>query len=167
MPESARYKMEVSGGYLVREPRPGALHGVVVMNVIRLLLEHEQAGQGRVITDAGFVLRESPLALRGPDAAFMVSARVPTTLPQGFWTIAPDLAVEVISPANSVSEIQQKVLDYLDAQVPLIWVIDPKSRTVTVYESRSSMRLLIDTDTLDGGVILPGLRTPVSDLFVY
>ena len=166
IPESDRYRMEVSGGYLVREPRPGALHGVVLWNVLNLLREQEQAGYGRVIAEAGFVLRESPLVLRGPDAAFIVRARLPATVPQGFWTIAPDLAVEVLSPSNRASDIQQKVLEYLDAGVPLTWIIDPKSRTVNVYTG-SVGRLLKDTDTLDGGQVLPALGVLVAELFAY
>ena len=167
IPESARYRMEVSGGFLVREPRPAALHGVVVMNVIVLLHEQQKAGRGRVIAEAGFRLDESPLVLRGPDAAFIVKERLPAAVPEGFWTIPPDLAVEVVSPANSASDIQAKVLDYLNAGVALLWVIDPRSRSVMVYHSRSSVRLLTEQDTLDGGTVLPDFSTPVAALFDY
>ena len=59
IPDSARYRMEVSGGYLVREPRPAALHGLVVMNMIVLLHEQQKAGRGRVIAEAGFRLDDS------------------------------------------------------------------------------------------------------------
>ena len=167
VPESARYRMEVSGGFLVREPRPSARHGNVVVNVIALLLDQQKDGRGRVIAEAGFKLRESPLVLRGPDAAFIVRERLPEAEPEGFWLIPPDLAVEVVSPANSASDIQQKILDYLDAKVPLVWVIDPKSRSVTVYRSHAMVRLLTDADVLDGGDVLPDFRIPVGKLFQY
>lgn len=167
VPESARYRMEVSGGYLVREPRPSARHGSVVINVIALLLEQQRAGRGRVIAEAGFRLQESPLVLRGPDVAFILQERLPAAPPEGYWLIRPDLAAEVVSPANSASDIQQKVLEYLDAQVPLVWVIDPKSRTVTVYRSHSQVRLLTSADTLSGDDVLPYFQVPVNDLFTY
>ena len=138
-----------------------------MINVIELLLEQQRAGHGRVISEAGFRLAESPLTLRAPDVAFIVQDRIPIEVPTGFWTIAPDLVIEVMSPANSASDIQQKVLDYLDAGVRVIWVIDPKSQSVTVYRSLTDVRLLTARDDLDALPILTDCRCIVADLFAY
>lgn len=79
--------------------------------------------------------------------------------------MAPDLAAEILSPSNTASGVQEKVLEYLDAGTRLVWVIDPRTRVVNTYRSRTDVRLLGELDELDGGEVLPGFRLPVKDLF--
>ena len=64
-----------------------------------------------------------------------------------------------------MSEIHDKVIDYLDAGTRFVWVVDPDSRTITVYRSRDAIRLLTLEDELDGADVLPGFRCQVSELF--
>jgi Uma2 family endonuclease len=77
----------------------------------------------------------------------------------------PDLAVEIVSPSNRAAELQERVLDYFDAGIRLVWVIDPSSSTVTVYRAHADIRLLRGDDELDGGDVLPGFRLPLGELF--
>ena len=79
--------------------------------------------------------------------------------------MAPDLAVEVVSPTNLASEIQEKALQYLEGGSRLIWIADPSAGTVTVYRSRTDIRILAVGEALDGGELLPELRVPVETLF--
>lgn len=167
LPESPRYRRELVRGQLVREPRPNAEHGQVVVNLTGALLEQQRLGHGKLVLEAGFRLAESPPTVRGPDLAFITASRVPSSVPIGFWTIPPDLAVEVVSAANSASEIQQKILDYFQARVRLVWVIDPRTRSVTVYRSLSDARVLTEADTLQGDPVLPTLAIQVQQLFIY
>lgn len=77
----------------------------------------------------------------------------------------PDLAVEIPSPSNRASEIQEKVADYLDAGVRTVWVVDPPTRTVTVYESAGGARMLRENSVLEGGDVLPAIRLPLAAFF--
>ena len=85
--------------------------------------------------------------------------------PRGFARLAPDLAVEIVSPSNTVSEIQGKVFDYLDAGTKLVWVVEPRGRTVTVCRSRDEIRILTSDQEIEGGEVLPGFAIEVSEFF--
>jgi Uma2 family endonuclease len=158
--------IELVQGFLVREPAPGAEHGRIQTRIARLLDEYAEAGgRGVVLSNAGFLLVEHPPTVRAPGVAFIARSRAPSgVLEPGFWRGAPDLAVEINSPSNTASDTLQKVSDYLDAGVRLVWVVDPPTATVTVYRSRQDIELLPRDSTLDGGVVLPGLRLTVADL---
>jgi Uma2 family endonuclease len=75
------------------------------------------------------------------------------------------MAVAVVSPTDRASEVFAKVQDWLQAGCGLVWVVDPETRTVTVYRSRSEIAVLTAVDTLDGGDVLPGFAVPVAEIF--
>jgi Uma2 family endonuclease len=79
--------------------------------------------------------------------------------------MAPDLAVEVVSPSNTSAEILGKATDYLDAGSRLVWVVEPVSRTVTEYRSRDRIRLVQGDDLLEGYDVLPGFSVSVAEVF--
>jgi len=81
------------------------------------------------------------------------------------WRIAPDLVVEILSPSNRPHDGQEKIVDYLEAGVRMIWIVDPDARTATVYRPRHDPFILREGDTLDGGELLPGLAIPLGGLF--
>lgn len=83
----------------------------------------------------------------------------------GHLRVAPDLAVEVVSPNDKTFEVDAKVEDYLDAGVKLVWVINPDRRTVKVHRPGSAIIVLRERDELSADDILPGFRCPISDLF--
>lgn len=159
-------RAELVRGRVVREPPAGYEHGRVAMQIGARLWAHVRANDlGEVLaTDTGFVLAQDPPTVRAPDAAFVSKARVPVPCP-GFGRLAPDLAVEVISPSDTAERTQGRILDYLEAGTRVVWLVDPNHRSVTVYRSRSDIRLLGSEDELEGGEMLPGFRLPLSDLF--
>ena len=112
-------------------------------------------------------MRLFPGLVRIPDVAFagwdrLPGGRLPTApIPP----IAPDLAVEVLSQSNTPCEMARKRHDYFTAGVRLVWLADPRARTVDVYTSESQFTRLTDADVLDGGDALPGFRLPVRDWF--
>lgn len=168
MPEEDAYRVELVRGRLVREPRPAPLHGRVLSRLDRRLGAHvDEAGLGDVLVDVGFVLSDVEQTVRGPDLAFVSRDRLSDDAydEQGFWRFPPDLAVEVVSPSNSASEIQQKVLEYLDAGTRLVWVVYPRGRRVTVHHPGGEARVLGADDELDGADVVPGFRVRVSELF--
>lgn len=117
--------------------------------------------------DTGFRLDPNrPNHVRKPDVAFVRFGRLPKEEPSDAYdNLAPDLAVEVVSPNDTVLELEEKIDEYLRAGVRLVWVINPDLRTLTVYGPDRSGAKLRNGDTIDGDPVLPGFRLPLSDLF--
>ena len=112
----------------------------------------------------GFSFKRDPDTLVGPDVSFYSIERLPDR-PKGYFEIAPDLAVEVLSPSDSRSVVRAKIKHYIDAQVKLVWLVDPEAKTVTVYPGQLIGTELDETAMLDGGDVLPGFSCYVHDLF--
>jgi len=120
-----------------------------------------------IVTPADGTFELMPDLVRIPDAAFTNWDRFPgrrypaARIPQ----LAPNLAVEVLSPSNTPREMARKRQDYFAAGVELVWEIDPEKRTVMVYTSPAQCATLGVADTLDGGTVLSGFSLPVQQLF--
>lgn len=99
-----------------------------------------------------------------PDAAFVSKARQASPSDDAYSAIAPDLAIEVLSPANSADEIRIKVANYLTAGTT-IWVVDVERERIEVYAPGKAVRVLRRGETLDGGDVLPGFSVAVNDVF--
>jgi len=166
MPEEDAYRIELVRGHVVREPRPMPLHGRVQVRLgYHLEVWSHGRGLGVAMTDAGFILRDTPPTVRGPDVAWVARERIPATGYAGsFWRVAPDLAVEILSPHDRPAAVREKVQEYLDAGTRVVWVVDPESRTVNVHDASSSFTVAAE-GVLDGGDVLPGFRLPLRDLF--
>jgi Uma2 family endonuclease len=105
----------VRGVLVVREP-PGLQHGRIAIELGAALAGHVRTnGLGRVYVESGFKLAANPDTVRGPDLAFISTARLPEPEPRGFPALAPDLAVEILSPDHRPGEVLGKVADYLSA----------------------------------------------------
>ena len=114
--------------------------------------------------ETGFVLFDDRAVVRSPDAAFVRSDRL-RALTGGFVPLAPDLAVEVLSPSDRIVAAMSKVTMYLEAGVRLVWLVDPAALNVTVFRLDASPRTLGAGDTLDAGDVLPGFSVPVAEIF--
>ena len=163
--DGSRY--ELSDGELVPMTPVGMDHGAIVINLGAKLSGYVRQGNlGLVCAEVGFRLRQNPDVTRAPDLAFVAKARLPKDgVPRKFADFPPDLAVEVLSPEDTASEIQKKVEEYLSAGVPLVWVVDPANRKVTVYRSLQDIKILTADQELDGGEVIPGFRIKVADIF--
>jgi len=153
----------VRGVLVVREPA-GYQHGDVAMRLAAAIFTHVQArGLGRVFAaETGFTLARKPDTVRAPDVAFISTARLPDPPPRGFAELAPDLAVEVLSPDDRPGEVLAKVADWLNAGARLVWVVDPVRVLARVYRADGSESILDDTDALRGEDVLPGFEYPLS-----
>ena len=141
-------------------------HGRVVLRLGRIVASFIEApGLGDALgAETGFRIGVDPDTVRAPDFAFVSRERLPeVTSPRGFGIGAPDLAAEVVSPGDSYSEVEEKVLDWLRAGTRLVWVVDPRTRTVAVHDASGNVSIL--TDVLTGGNVLPGFECRISDLF--
>ena len=155
----------VAGHLLVREP-PGYRHGYVASQLLIAIGAHVRAHKlGHVLAaDTGFTLFRNPDTVRAPDVAFVRAERVPTPLPRGYAELAPDLAVEVLSPSDRAGRVLAKVGDWIDAGAQLVWAVDPERRTARVYRADGTQSLLTADDALDGEDVLPGFSVRVADV---
>jgi len=107
-----------------------------------------------------------PGLVRRPDVSFVRYGRFPgDVVPQGWAKIPPDLVVEVVSPNETVYELEDKLADYQKVGVPLIWVINPKSRTVRIHRGDGTVSYLREDQELSGEDIIPGFHCPVREIF--
>ena len=133
-----------------------------------LMPDKTHGGGDVAVGDVAFVLdlphdRER---VRGADIAFISAQRLPKGKPpEKFFHGAPDLAVEILSPSQTFANVEQKVLDYLEAGSRLVWVINPASRSATVYRATGTARLLREHEQLEGEDLLPGLSIALSGIF--
>ncbi len=104
--------------------------------------------------------------MREPDIAFISARNLPLNVKlSGYFEGAPDLVVEIASLGDSSREVYDKARMWISFGVPLVWVIDPETRTVEVHRSNQPLLILTEDDTLDGGDLLPGFSWPVRDAF--
>ena len=111
--------------------------------------------------DTGFQVGDRFLI---PDIAFISTDNRPTDRSKAF-KVPPDLAVEVVSPSDTLNRIQEKVFAYLEAGTQLVWLLEPRSKTVTVYRSETDITLLTRNDTLSGEEVVEGFTCQVAELF--
>ena len=118
--------------------------------------------------DTGFRLDPTrPNTVRKPDVAFVRLGRLEGEEPSDSYDrLAPDLAVESISPNDTVHELEEKIAEYLEAGVRLVWVINPEMRTVKVFRPSEPIIQLKNGDVLSGDDVVPGFRCKVADLFI-
>lgn len=115
--------------------------------------------------DTGFVLSRDPDVVRSPDVAFVARARVPVEPVVKFFPGAPDLAVEVLSPTDTFDEIEEKIEDYFSAGTRLVWVVNPRSKSVSVYRPAMAFEVLRGEQKLTGLDVVEGFECRVADLF--
>lgn len=164
--DGSRY--ELVEGELRQMSPAGHNHGRIAMRLAVPLGQHvEENGLGEIYAaETGFLLSTNPDTVRAPDIAFVKQARVDEVgEAKSYWPGAPDLAVEVVSPNDKVSEIEEKVKEWMEAGTPLVWVVSPKLHAVTVYRSLTDIVILTEKDMLDGGEIVPGFLYPIAKLF--
>ncbi|MEP7200521.1 MAG: Uma2 family endonuclease [Chloroflexota bacterium] len=167
MPDDG-YRTELVRGEIVKMAPAGGGHGTVAGRLHMLLAPHVHANKLGVtgIAEAGYTLARSPDSVRAPDVSFVAREHIPPSgVPEGYWQIPPDLAVEVISPSERPDDVQDKVIEYLSAGTRLVWLIYPRTKTVTVYRSLRNIRVLTSNDTLSGEDVVPGFACQVSELF--
>jgi len=167
MPDDG-FRYELVQGELRRMTPAGNVHGRVAMNIGISLGNYVKAHDlGTVYAaETGFRLTEDPDTVRAPDVAFVSRPRVEAVGEvEGFWPEAPDLAVEVVSPGDSYTEVEEKVFDWLDAGTKMVVVINPRQRSATVYKSPSDITALAEADVLAGGDVVPGFELAVRKIF--
>ena len=162
------YRYELVQGELRQMAPAGRQHGRIAAK-IGSCLEAFVANNGLGETyaaETGFIIDTTPDTVRAPDVSFVSRERAEATAEErGFFPGAPDLAVEVISPNDRYSEIEEKVSDWLRAGTQMVVVIDPHQRTATVYRAPDDMCMLTEGEVLAGGDVVPGWKMSLADVF--
>jgi Uma2 family endonuclease len=167
-------KMSDGNRYELVEGRPkeicvSALSSYIAGVVFGLINDYLRSGRMGWLFPEGASYRcfpTAPTQVRRPDVSFILRERYPGNhlLREGHIRITPDFVVEVISPNDLIVDLNQKLLEYLDARIPLIWVIDPQVRIVWVFHG-GVIRLVREPGELTGESVLPDLRISTGELF--
>ena len=157
---------ELIDGVLVEKPVGAreSLLGIFIGRQIGNFIEAEDLG---VILGADGLFWVDEDQLRAPDVTFFPWSSFPNEeLPDDtWWSVAPGLCVEVLSPSNTPREIERKLGELFGAGCQLAWIVDPESKTAKVHSSAKRFKLLDIRGTLDGGKVLPGFKLPLAELF--
>jgi Uma2 family endonuclease len=162
------HEYELVEGSLVERKFIGAYSSYVAGRIIYLLNAlSDRTGCGWVLdSETTYRCFGDPDTLRRADVSFVRVGRFPNErVPEAYVTIAPDLAMEVISPTNLAYEVQEKIRLYIEAGVRLIWVVYPNTEQVQVYDATGFVAELEADETISGGDVVPGFSARVSDFF--
>jgi len=164
MPKDGQ-KYELVDGEVVVSPA-GMHHAEIVTKMVYILATFlEDHPIGKVYGDnVGLIFPNGNL--RSPDVSFVRLEKLPDgKSPVTFGELVPDFAVEVLSPGDRPRLVADKIGEFLECGVPLVWVVDPKSQTVTAYRSLSDIQQFTAKDTIAAEPILPGFTCLVSRFF--
>lgn len=145
----------------------GARHGGVGVELITELNNYlRKSKTGKIYTpDTTFQVGGVE---RLPDIGFVSAARIPAEgVPMSKWEIAPDLAIEIISPNDIYSKVTNKVREYFAAGVQQVWLVTLEDEQVTIYDSPTQIRVVTAGQELSSENLLPGFKCRVGDLFQY
>jgi Uma2 family endonuclease len=160
---------ELVCGRVVEMNPPGSLHGIVVIRIASLLDAYVQSHRlGRVLGgDSGVITRINPDSLRGADVAYLSYARAPkgTLAGKTYFSVAPELVFEVLSPFDRWSDVLEKIAEYLHAGVLAVCVANPDDRTAQIFSSNNPVEKLTEDDDFAVSEILPGFQCRVADFF--
>ncbi len=162
------HRYELVNGELVDMGNSGAKHGYIAIILSSALFAVVMAQKLGALFDSSTAFNMKNGNKRSPDISFFAKERLQELddLPTSFLDGAPDLAIEILSPTNTIEEINDKLVEYFENGSRLVWVINPSQHYVLVYRSSQEPdRLLKSIDSLDGEEVVPGFTFPVANLF--
>ncbi|HVS40325.1 MAG TPA: Uma2 family endonuclease [Gemmataceae bacterium] len=166
MPDGDRYEL-VNGELVERNMGWNSSRiGGQLFFYLRAFLETIPLGRAAPADASYQCFPDAPGKVRRPDVSFIRADRLPAEEDrEGHCRIAPDLAVEVISPNDLYCDVDDKVEEYLAAGVRQVWVLNPSTRTVRIHRADGTQAYLRESDELTGEDVVPGFRCRVGTLF--
>ncbi len=160
-------RRELVRGRIVTIPQPKPIHGFVCMEIGARLRDFVKSRNlGRVATESGMITDRDPDSMRGPDISYYSYIRVPPgTVPDQYLDVRPELVVEVLSTFDRWPRVLEKIVEYLDAGVLAVCIVDPEMQTVEIHTANQKVRHLVRSDELTLPEVLPEFRCKVSELF--
>ena len=160
--------VELVNGQVKELPMGSAKHGKICVRASRYVDEHVDKNElGHVMSNDSFVqTKTDPATIRGADVSFYSFERLAKgAIPEGLLPVAPDLVFEVRSPSERWTELFAKVVEYLQAEVRVVVILDPNSATASVYRPDELQQIFHNGDLLVVPDVLPGFSVPVARLF--
>jgi Uma2 family endonuclease len=159
--EEDEFRYELDEGELITMTRPRLRHACIEGNLYFALRSYLEQNRIGVALGADILYVLGPATKRAPDVSVIFRTVDPDQEIQG----APDIAAEILSPSNIRRAMQRKLGQFFAAGCKLAWIIDPKARTIEVWESATApSRVLRESDSLETP-LLPGFALPVAKLF--
>lgn len=158
---------ELVNGKIVPMAPTGHLHGWMEAKLTGDLLAYaETTGAWEVLVgEAGVYIRRNPDTVRAADIFLISTERYTLCTSPSYLDIAPELAIEILSPDDRWSEVREKIADYFSAGVDRVWVFDARQRRVFAYRSPTDVRQLDREQVLSDEGLFPGLSIPLSRIF--
>ena len=158
---------ELVRGKIKKMTPPGFEQGVVEFRIGNLLSTFvTQHDLGYILGgEAGVFTSRNPDTIRGMDVAFISHERMAQVKSKSYLDVAPELIVEIMSPNDSWSDINDKLAEYFAIDVQLVWIVNPARKEVHIYRALTEIEIFKAGETLSGGEMLPGLSIPVDELF--
>jgi len=167
IPDEPGVRRELVRGRVVRMTPGGVRHFRVITRLTKLFIEYEErSGAAVLLLTTGCKLAEAPDTVREPDLALVRRERFREVgeIP-GFYPGSPDFVVEVLSPTDRPGAIREKIAQYFDRGVRMIWVVDPERESISVHEPDREPRTLQGDDVAGGGELFPDLRCALHAVF--
>lgn len=169
-PDYENVFIELIDGELITVSRPGNRHGVLATEIAGYLwLFNKSQNLGQVTVESGYHPPGYRYTLLGPDVAFTRFDRMPQPKPDKFVPLMPDIAVEILSPSDALTEAREKAEIYLLNGTSIVWLVQPERQGVEVCRLLDGAQLqieFVDHDgKLSGGDILPGFSLEISQIF--
>jgi len=163
-------RVELFRGRVVRYPMPGGPHGYITSRVNAMLYNHcESHKLGRVFANDTFVrvrLKETTETVRGADVAFVSFAKMPPgEVPEGPLPVSPELIVDVRSPSDRIPQLTAKAMEYIEAGVTVVIVLDPETESLAVFRENELPIRMHNSDELNLPDVLPGFTVQVKRFF--
>ena len=161
-------RVELVKGELRPMSPTGYDHGIITARLTARLVDYVDAHDlgGVTAAESGYIVIQNPDTVRAPDIGFVRKERIPKTgRPLKYWIGPPDLAVETMSHSDTVFDVDEKVREWLVAGTRLVWVLNPRQQTVSVFRPDNTARILTIDDTLDGEDVLAGFQLALAQLF--
>jgi len=164
------FPTELVDGEIIELSPAGFPQAFLTMRIGRLLGNFVDVQKtGWVLgNEAGLHVNRRKQRTRGADVLYISYQRLPREkYHQGFLKVPPELVVEVFGEKETWDELAEKIKDYHEFGIDMVWVVDPDSQTVKLHPRGGQEKILSKDDTLDGGVVLPEFRVPLTELFAF
>ncbi len=163
-----RHRYELVRGELQKTAPAGHEHGriaaLITASLIQAVLKDKLGDV--YAAETGFKLASNPDTVKAPDVAFVSAERLKgVTGNTGYFPGPPDLAIEIVSPNDRHSEVEEKVELWLRYGTKMVVTLNPQTRTATVYRGLENIRMILGDRQLEGADVVPGWALPLTDLF--
>jgi Uma2 family endonuclease len=157
-------RCELIEGEIVTMAPTGLEHGRSSRQLVVALAQWAVGHPFEVLVgDTGFIWSEG--TVRAPDVAVITADQAAAAPVRGFLPFLPLVAVEVVSPSDAWSDVQDKAAGWLEHGTAMVWLVDPRRRRVEVWGANGQVQRLDTSGTIEGGTTLPGFRVAVAALF--